>query len=48
MSGVLLEQIRDVLSIRERMLDAGLQSAESQCRTEILAVDLAEEIGGWQ
>jgi hypothetical protein len=48
MTGVLLEQIRDVLSIRERMLDAGLQSAESRCRTEILAVDLAEEIGGWQ
>ncbi len=48
MAGILLEQMRDVLSIRERMLDATLQSAESECRTEILAVDLAEELGGWQ
>lgn len=48
MAGVLLEQMRDVLSIRERMLDASLQSAASNCRTEILAVDLAEELGGWQ
>jgi hypothetical protein len=48
MAGLPLEQIRDVLSIRERMLDASLQSAESKCRTEILAVDLAEELGGWQ
>ena len=43
-----LEQIRDVLSIRERILDASLQSAESKCRAETLAVDLAEELGGWQ
>jgi hypothetical protein len=48
MAGILLEQMRDVLSIRGRMLDASLQSAESNCRTEILAVDLAEELGGWQ
>jgi hypothetical protein len=42
-----LQQVRDVLSIRERMLEASLQSAESRCRTETLAVDLAEELGGW-
>lgn len=48
MAGVLLEQIRDVLSIRERMLGASLQAAEANCRSEILAVDLAEELGGWQ
>ena len=42
-----LEQMRDVLSIRERLLDASLLSAESSCRTETLAVDLAEELGGW-
>jgi hypothetical protein len=43
-----LEQVRNVLSIRGRMLDASLQSAESTCRTETLAVDLAEELGGWR
>jgi hypothetical protein len=48
MAGVLLEQVRDVLSIRGRMLDASIQSAEAKCRSEILAVDLAEELGGWQ
>ena len=48
LAGFPLEQMRDVLSIRERMLDASLQSAESKCRTETLAVDLAEELGGWQ
>ena len=48
MTGGLLEQMRDVLSIRGRMLDAYLQSVESSCRAEILAVDLAEELGGWQ
>jgi hypothetical protein len=42
-----LEQIRDLISIRERMLDAALQSAESDCRAETLAIDLAETLGGW-
>ncbi len=42
-----LEQIRDLISIRERMLDAALQAAESDCRAETLAVDLAETLGGW-
>ena len=40
-----LEQLRDLLSIRKRLLDASLQTTESTCRKECLAVDLAEELG---
>lgn len=47
LADVPLDQIRDLVSIRERMLDAALQSTESQCMAETLAVDLAEELGGW-
>lgn len=47
LANVPLEQVRDLISIRERMLDAALQNAESECRAESLAVDLAEELGGW-
>jgi len=47
MADVPLAQIRERLSIRERLLDASLQSAEAEYRTESLAVDLAEELGGW-
>ena len=42
-----LDQIRDLISIRERMLDAALQSVESECLAETIAVDLAQELGGW-
>jgi hypothetical protein len=48
LTGFPLEQMRDVFSLRERILDASLQAAESTCRTETLAVDLAEELGAWQ
>ncbi len=40
-----LEQLRDVLAIRERILDAALQATESTCKKECIAVDLAEELG---
>lgn len=42
-----LDQVRDLISIRERMLDAALQSAESECLAETIAVDLAAALGGW-
>ncbi|MBN2164407.1 MAG: hypothetical protein JXR25_08710 [Pontiellaceae bacterium] len=42
-----LEQSRDLISIRERILDAELQLTELTCRMETVAVDLADELGGW-
>ncbi len=42
-----LDQIRNLISIRERMLDAALQTAESECMAETIAIDLAQELGGW-
>ena len=42
-----LEQVRDVIAIRKQLLDADLQAARLQCRKESIAVDLAEELGGW-
>ncbi len=47
MAGAPLDQVRDLIAIRERMLDAALQSAESECRADTIAIDLAEELGGW-
>lgn len=40
-----LEQLRDLLSIRERILEASLQTTEAACWKECIAVDLAEELG---
>lgn len=40
-----LEQLQDQLSIRERILDSALLAAESDCRSELIAVDLVEELG---
>ncbi len=40
-----LEQLRDLLSIRERILDVAVQTSEAVCKKECLAVDLAEELG---
>ena len=40
-----LKEIRDRLTIRERILDASLQTAKNECARERIAVDLAEEIG---
>lgn len=47
MAGIPLSQVRDVLAIRERMLDASLQAADTSFRSELLAIDLAEELGRW-
>jgi hypothetical protein len=43
-----LKEIRTLLAVREQILDASLQTAESECRSELLAIDLAGELGGWQ
>ncbi len=48
LADVPLEQIRDTLSIRKRILDTSLLSVESKYRAEILAIDLTEELGGGQ
>lgn len=40
-----LEELRDVLLVRERILDVSLQTTRSICNKERIAVDLAEEIG---
>jgi len=40
-----LEQLRDLLLIRERILDVALQTSEAICQKERIAVDLAEELG---
>lgn len=40
-----LEQLRDRMMIRERILDTALQTAQMQCDRERIAVDLAEELG---
>jgi len=40
-----LEQLRDLLLIRERILDVALQRSEAICKKENIAVDLAEELG---
>ncbi|MBN2685523.1 MAG: hypothetical protein JXR40_09615 [Pontiellaceae bacterium] len=42
-----LDQVRNMLSIRKQILDASLQVVEKECRIESLAVDFAEELGGW-
>jgi outer membrane protein TolC len=39
------EDLRDVLLVRERMLDVELQTTRSVCVKEQLAVDIAEEVG---
>lgn len=40
-----LEQLRDLLLIRDRILDVALQTSEAIRQKERIAVDLAEEIG---
>ena len=40
-----LEHLRDLLAIRERILDVSLQTTEAICQKERIAVDLAEELG---
>ncbi|MDF7801143.1 hypothetical protein P4C99_16825 [Pontiellaceae bacterium B1224] len=40
-----LEELRDLLLVRERILDVSLQTTRSLCNKEQIAVDLAEEIG---
>uniref|UniRef100_UPI003567349C hypothetical protein n=1 Tax=Pontiella sp. TaxID=2837462 RepID=UPI003567349C len=40
-----LEQLRDLMSIRERVLDSALQAVKAEGERERIAVDLAEEIG---
>ncbi len=47
LADVPLEQVRDLISVRERMLDAALQSAKFEYMAETITVDLAEELGGW-
>ena len=43
-----LDQVRDLIAVRERMLDAALQVIESECPAETRAIDLAVELGGWR
>jgi hypothetical protein len=40
-----LDELRDLMQIRERMLEVSLQAAEALCQKERLIVDLTEEIG---
>ena len=40
-----LEDLRDLMLVRERMLDVSLESSSSQCQQEKIAVDLANELG---
>lgn len=40
-----LEEVRDILLIRERMLDVSLQTTRTVFKKERIAVDLAQEIG---
>jgi hypothetical protein len=45
MGSGLFDQLRDRMEIRERILNTALQSAETECERELLAVDLAKELG---
>ncbi|MCF7848362.1 MAG: hypothetical protein K9M45_05880 [Kiritimatiellales bacterium] len=45
MDNLPLEQLLDLMSTRERILDAALQTAKAECERERIAVDLAEELG---
>ncbi len=40
-----LEELGNLLAVRERLLDISLQTTKATCRQERLAVDLAEELG---
>ncbi|VGO20316.1 TolC family protein [Pontiella sulfatireligans] len=40
-----LEDLRDLMLVRERMLDVSLQSARALCIKEQIAVDIAKELG---
>jgi hypothetical protein len=42
-----LAELRDLIEIRERILDAALQTAEDSARNEKIAVDLAAELGSF-
>ncbi len=45
MDGVPLSEVRDWMSIRERILAASLQTARIECERERIAVELAEQLG---
>ncbi|NLX25695.1 MAG: hypothetical protein GXY61_07020 [Lentisphaerae bacterium] len=47
MEKITLDQVRNLLSIRKQILDASLQVIEKDGRLESLAVDFAQELGGW-
>ena len=40
-----LEDLRDVLLVRERILDVSLETTRAICNRERIAVDIAEELG---
>lgn len=40
-----LEQLRDLVTIRRRLLDTALLEADAECERQRLAVDFAEELG---
>lgn len=40
-----LEDLRNLMLIRERILDVSIDSTRTICRKELIAVDLAEEVG---
>ncbi len=40
-----LEELRDVLLVRERILDVSLETTRAICNKERIAVDIAEELG---
>jgi hypothetical protein len=42
-----LAELRDLIEIRERILDAALQTVEATARNEEIAVDLAAELGSF-
>ncbi|MDF7805896.1 hypothetical protein P4E94_00505 [Pontiellaceae bacterium B12219] len=42
-----LAELRDLIEIRERILDASLQTAEATARNEEIAVDLVAELGSF-
>ena len=45
MAGGPLSEVRDWMTLRGRILDAALQAAKAECNRELIAVELAEELG---
>lgn len=45
MDAGVLEKFRDLMAVRRRILDVALQTSKMACKQELLAVDLAEELG---